>query len=426
VTHSWHPIDLAAIAVEPAKQPTTGGLIYPGGRHLLSGEPESGKSLLGLALLVTEVRAGNTVAWIDLESDESFLAERLRCFGVTADDLQRFAYFRPFDPIGTKGAAETIATFVAERRPSIVAFDAFAGLADLHGLDSWKTGDVERAYRLVLEPWRAEGAAILVVDHVVKAKGDRGRFAAGSERKLGAADVHIGLEVIDPFGRGRTGRAKVIIHKDRSGYLSRPRFGDFVLASDDEGIVTACALEAAPPEPDAFKPTTLMARVSEYLEKQREGVSRSRVKENVKGRAEWVAVAIDHLVADGYATEQPGNRGTKLLSHVRPYTPDPTPDPFPEQVGTRGNRSLGWKGTTPSPVPGVYTPEQGTGRTSLAPEQGRPETLAEESERLLTADERAALRAEIDRQTRERIDNRPKLTEEDRALFADDDMGGKA
>jgi hypothetical protein len=101
---------------------------------------------------------------------------------------------------------------IADHPPSLVVFDAFAGLLDLHNLDGNKTGDVERGYRAIIEPWRANGAATIVIDHVVKARGDRGRFAAGSERKLGAVDVHIGLETIEPFGRGRSGRAKVTVH----------------------------------------------------------------------------------------------------------------------------------------------------------------------------------------------------------------------
>jgi KaiC/GvpD/RAD55 family RecA-like ATPase len=166
--HSWHPIDLAAVESRPATQPDTGRLIYPGGRHTLTGEPEAGKGLFAMALAVAEIRAGRTIAWIDLESDEDFIAERVRCFGLDGDELQRFAYFHPTHPIGTTGALEAISEFLVERNPAIAVLDAFAGLADLHNLDSWKTDGVERTYRLVIEPWRQQGAATIVIDHVVK------------------------------------------------------------------------------------------------------------------------------------------------------------------------------------------------------------------------------------------------------------------
>jgi hypothetical protein len=42
------------------------------------------------------------------------------------------------------------------------------------------------------------------------------------------------LTLIEAFGRGRTGRAKIIAHKDRPGFLEKPSPGLFVLASDPE------------------------------------------------------------------------------------------------------------------------------------------------------------------------------------------------
>jgi hypothetical protein len=321
-----------------------------------------------MMLAVAEIRAGSTVAWVDRESDEAFVAERLRCFRVTADELQRFAYFRPIDPVGTKGVADTIATFLAERRPNVAIFDAFAGLLDLHNLDPNKAGDVERGYRAIIEPWRAEGAGTVVIDHVVKARGDRGRFAAGSERKLGGVDVHIGLEAIDPFGRGRSGRAKVVIHKDRHGFLPRPRFGDFVLASDEEGLVIACGLEPVADE-ETWRPTALMEKVSAYLERQREPVSRNTISRDVKGKRDYLLAAISHLIDDGYAIETDGARGAKCVTSVKPY-----PDQFPD-AGTAGNQSPGLGGLTSSPFPGVYP---GNGNQSDQAEQERLEAIGEE------------------------------------------------
>jgi len=368
--HSWYPINLAAIEPQPAKRPATGNLIYPAGRHTVTGEPEAGKGLFAMALAVTEIRAGNTVAWVDLESDEEFVAERLRCFGVEGDELRRFCYFHPNDPIGTLGATEAISVFLYQRRPTIVILDAFAGLADLHGLDSWKSDGVERTYRLVIEPWREYDAATIVIDHVVKSKGDRGRFAAGSERKLGAVDVHIGLDVLEPFGRGRTGRAKISIHKDRFGFLPRPRFGDFLLASDDAGTVTTCGIEP-PPIEEEWMPTALMAKVSAYLERQREGVPRSSIKRDVKGKGEYLIAAIDHLIAGGYAIEQPGERGAKLVTSLHAYHDG---DPFPYE-GTAGNTSPGHGGPTRSPFPVSI---HGNGNTSDQAELERLEGIGEE------------------------------------------------
>jgi AAA domain-containing protein len=363
--HSWKPIDLGAIEPKPPRRPSMcGSLFTAGARHLLSGEPEGGKSLLALAACVVELRAGNNVVWIDRESDPDFVAERLRCFGVSREEAARFAYIQPVDRVTSPGVAEAIAGLLNERKPTQVVFDAFAGLLDLHDLDGIKTTDVERGNRLIIEPWRQSGAATIVIDHVVKAKGDRGRFAIGSERKLGAVDVHIGLETIEPLGRGRCGRVKVLIHKDRFGFLPRPRFGDFVLESDEAGILTACRFESATDDP--FRPTVLMQRVSDELERHDEPVTRQTVKTNVKGKDKFVIQAIDCLIQEGHVGEQAGERGSRLLSLIKP---------FPAE-GMAGHGSEGLSTVDLCPMPRVYNAGMGMGHRAV-PLIGEPNFLVE-------------------------------------------------
>jgi hypothetical protein len=323
------------------------GLLYPGSRHSISAEPEAGKGLLSVALALPELRKPGVVVWIDLESDPHFIRERFRCFGATDDDLKLLVYINPSEPVGTPGVADRISRIVWDTLPALVVFDAFAGILDLHQLDPWKPGDVEKAYRTVIEPWRESGAATLVHDHVVKRKGDRGRFATGSERKLGAVDVHFGLDVVKPFGRGRAGRAKIVVHKDRHGFLPRPAFGDFVLASDADGLVTAWAIEPAAGG-KGWRPTVLMQRVSEYLERQTDPVPRTHVASGVQGKTEYVLEAVDFLIDDGFAAEQKGAHGARLVSTLKPYR-DPSPD-----AGKGWERDDGPPDASLSQSPGVY------------------------------------------------------------------------
>ena len=313
---SWQPIDLSTVERLPAVRPTmAGNLFYPGGRHLLSGEPESGKSWLALHWCVEQIRAGAYVVWIDFETDPRFMAERLRCLGVTDEELRRFTYLQPWEPVTSRGVAEVIAWILETYKPTVVVFDAFAGLLDLHGLDSNKAMDIERGYRTIVEPWRKDGAATGVIDHVVKNTESRGRFTTGSERKLGAVDVHIGLRLSEPFGRGREGKAKVTIHKDRSGFLPRPLFGYFSMASDEEGVVSR--IEVLEGEDD-FKPTHLMQKVSAYLEREGER-SRNQIETEVEGKAEYVRKAIDLLVLEECISERKGERNARLFASIKPY-----------------------------------------------------------------------------------------------------------
>ena len=94
--------------------------------------------------------------------------------------------------------------------------------------------------RLWIEPFRLCDVATIVIDHVPKSLENRGRFAIGSERKVGSTDVHLGFEVVEPVRRGANGLYRVMVHKDRLGYLHRPKAAEFVLVSDpDTYAITA-------------------------------------------------------------------------------------------------------------------------------------------------------------------------------------------
>jgi hypothetical protein len=98
---------------------------------------------------------------------------------------------------------------------------------------------------------------VIVLDHLTKDKESRGRFAIGSERKVGGADVHLGFETTLPLARGKSGKARIVTHKDRPGYLPRRKCAELELISDpDSGRIswTLCPVD----QTDAhtpFRPT---------------------------------------------------------------------------------------------------------------------------------------------------------------------------
>src|SRR5205807_1588098 len=107
-----------------------------------------------------------------------------------------------------------------------VIIDAAAGAYDLQGLDDNKRKDVEEFMALWIEPFRLREVATIVIDHVTKSRDGRGKFAIGSERKIGSADVHLGFETVQPVRRGADGLYRVLVHKDRLGHLHRPQAAD--------------------------------------------------------------------------------------------------------------------------------------------------------------------------------------------------------
>jgi hypothetical protein len=63
-----------------------------------------------------------------------------------------------------------------------------------------------------------------------------------------------------------------------------------------------------------------MEKVSSYLQKQTEAVTFSTVKTDVVGEDKFIAVALERLIQEGYATETAGARNSRLVCHKVAYT----------------------------------------------------------------------------------------------------------
>lgn len=313
---SWRPIDLLTVGDGPSVLPTIGGLFYPGHRHVVMGEPESVKSWISLCIAADEVKRGEHVFCFDFESSPRDILGRLRDLRLTDGELERFHYIQPSEPL-----SGDLAGLARESKPSLCIVDAMIGALSLHGLDPNQAVDVESLHRHLIDPLASSGAAVVIIDHVAKDKERRGRFATGSERKIGRVDVALSVTMVSPFGRGRTARAVVTTMKDRPGCLLRPKAAEVELRSDPgSGKVTwSISFGGSESEGGSFRPTVLMQRVSEFLQAQSEAVTQSHVEASVYGQAKALRLATATLVDEGYVAQENGARGAKLLSSKRPY-----------------------------------------------------------------------------------------------------------
>lgn len=322
--HTWQPKDLLVEADADAIQPTILGLFYPTMRHGVTGETESLKTWLALVAAADEIAKGHNVLWLDFEMGGRQTLLRLRALGLTDDQISaHFTYLEPTEAIGEAGIRADVEQLLDERRPTLACVDAYEGASALHGLDPNASQDVEAFYRAIVDLLRSRDAAVLVIDHVPKAKDNRGKFAIGSQRKVSILDTHLGVEVIQPFGRGRTGKAKIVTHKDRPGFLPRPKAAELELRSDAvTGRVTWTLTHAentADDDDTVFRPTNLMEKASRYLELLTEPASRNSVQGAVGGNAKYLKLGIDTLVRELYVHEQDGARGARMLTSIRPY-----------------------------------------------------------------------------------------------------------
>jgi len=330
---TWEPLNLAALPDSDPPEPDLSGVGYRGGkRHLLIGPPESLKTWTAFAIGLDEIRRGGVVLHVDLEMSPVEPRRRLREMGATDEELAAWAYV---DPERAPAGGE-LEDLIGNHKPTLALIDASAGAFDLLDLDDNARKDAEVFARRLINPFYRAGVSTFTVDHVAKAADARGRWAIGSERKTGAADVVIGAKTIAPFSRGSIGRVALTTMKDRFGAIRRPQAAELELASDGSHITwTFKAPEIDEDAPDVWKPTELMARVLRFLEQQREPVSRNAIFRGVKGKRAYVLDAIQHVIDDGDARET-------LDALIYRY---PVPGRYPV---VPGNQSDSWYPGTPS------------------------------------------------------------------------------
>jgi hypothetical protein len=223
---SWAPVDLrAALAGGSSEPPPTllqrtddVCLLYRGKLHLVYGEPEVGKGWLALYAVAQCLLAGERVMYIDFEADELQIVSRLRELGVPAKTiLRRFTYVRPYEALTDDawGALEGVLDPV----PGLVVVDGVTEALTYQGLDLEGNTHTARWFALLPRRLALLGAAVIVIDHVVKDKEKRGRYAIGAQQKLAGADVGLSLEMQESLGRGREGSVRLLVTKDRPGHV---------------------------------------------------------------------------------------------------------------------------------------------------------------------------------------------------------------
>ncbi len=334
---SWRPQNLNDLPDQPPTPPELGNthLVYPGKRHVFSGPPESAKTLAAYCILIQVVRHGGTGILIDFEMGGYDARQRLRELGATAQEISQIAYVEPDE----RANVDRIAALIS-LQPDLVVIDAAAGIYSLEGLDDNKRGDVEKISNLYIRAfWRAEIATILL-DHVVKDAEGRGKYAIGSERKLGGADVHLGFEVVgkQAISRGGKGHYKITTHKDRGGYLKRGHLADLNLDShpDTHAIEWAFSEPVVTTDSKGHKRFTInMERISRLLETTTTPLGVGEVKRELGGKSEYVSKAITSLVDEDYVRQEEGPNSSKLLTSIKQYREDEDPLLKDETEGSR-------------------------------------------------------------------------------------------
>lgn len=225
---SWAPQDISDVLdgtfepVEPEVLEREDGqaLLYPGLVHSMHGESESGKSLVAQYTCAVEIQAGETVTYIDYESDRETVVGRLLLMGCSVEEIRDgLSYVHPEDDYGSTSQERAAFEALLQTRPTLVIIDGVTDSIGQAGLSSIDNDDNARWMRtLPRRIAKRTGAAVVLIDHVTKSAEGRGRFAIGGQAKMagldGAAYV---VDVISPAGKGQIGRLTLRIAKDRPG-----------------------------------------------------------------------------------------------------------------------------------------------------------------------------------------------------------------
>lgn len=333
---AWDAVELAPVlngervTLPPSVLARSDGvmLFYPGRTHVVMGETETGKSWLAQMATYQELALGHHVVFVDYEDTVELAVERLLTLGSRPEDiLSRFSYYESPPRLGELGQGLILARCAELGRPSLVIFDGVTEVMSALGLDPEKGTDVAKFYGGMPLWFASTGAAVVMLDNVVKNETNRGRWAIGSERKLsGLTGAAYAMTNIRPFGRGRTGSSKVTISKDRPGHMRQHEGAGKAIATfeleswPDDKATARLGLPDPAIDPDQpFRPTVMMERVSKTLEAASAPLSGRAVRDQTTGKASLVSTALELLVADGFVEQIPGPRTASLHRSLRPF-----------------------------------------------------------------------------------------------------------
>jgi hypothetical protein len=383
---TWAPMDIAAILagdlspLEPTLLHRVDGipLLYPGRVSMFVGEPESCKSWAAQLAARQAIAAGGVVLYVDFEAEARDVVGHLLALGTNPDLLtEQLLYVRPEESFDEAGRTALLAA-VARRRPGYVVLDGVSSAMVAEGLEPNSNKEFLQWFTKLVSPLRActEGPMVLV-DHVSKDKEHRGDWAVGAGQKKARVDgAMLAFDLVQPFGRGKTGVISILLFKDRPGYLrgrtvNGKEIARLELVSDPETeqVAAQLLLPAAGSVPDRdekWRPTGLMERISQLLDRSDEPLSTGAIDRAVHGKATYIRQALDGLVEGGFAERVEGPRKASLYRSVNLFTATTTRSRSWEEVGT-GEDELPFEEADepadPRPIP-LSREGVGTGQTN--------------------------------------------------------------
>jgi hypothetical protein len=236
-------------------------------------------------------------------------------------------------PWAWDNAAEWVEGIVA--RYDVVGIDPLSAIESALDLNfEQRNTDYLAYYDRLIQPVTSKGVAVAMVDNIGHAI-DAQRRAKGASAKSDRADLTFACA---------TAPGGLVIRCTKVRTVRAPfRRGDEWLFDRDTQRIERKAQDAD--GDTTWRPTTLMARVSELIQSQ-PGIGKQAIRSGVQGRNVHIDQALRHLIEDGYVERREDGQAHRHHP-IRPYTADdePCPDRAPTTVPT-----------VPTLAPGVPAP----------------------------------------------------------------------
>ena len=367
---SWRFEDLTQLAsgVELPPTPTVfkredgQGLFYRGAVNDLHGEPGCGKSMIAQIAAAQELKQGHDVIYIDYEDSARNVVKRLLLLGVTGEQIVQHLHYvrpsaKPSSPTSLGGWRETLDY---ADTATLAVIDGVTSCLAYAGLDSNSGDDIAAWYNTMPRLISACGPAVVLIDHVVKSKDNRGRYAGGSMQKLALIDgISYSVDMTKPVGKGVRGTIVIKSGKDRISEIEEHCAVSW--GSNGSHLREAARIEINSTNPklmhvtiarpnmmpsedrqakrDNFRPTGLMEKLSQLIENSIEEPSQSELFDALKsdGSSAKTAImskAIRLLLEEGYVTNRASKHNRACYRSIRAYRQmdDPKSDSFVDRM----------------------------------------------------------------------------------------------
>lgn len=343
---TWRPVDLAAVLADGYEPPrptmclvegSEYGLFYAGRINAIFGDSGGGKTWVALWAIKEIIQNGQDAVLVDYEDHPAAAVSRLEALGCTRKSiLKHLIYIQPQERWNNI-AEQNLIEGLAGRNVKFAAIDSTGEGMALDGVNPNADDEVARWFRGVARTLATMGAAVVLIDHVPKVQaGSRNTdFASGSQRKRAAVNgAAYYLEVISAPARDADGKFKLSTRKCRFGWRKHGTIACEVEMKNRED----CSIEFTITQPEkrevsSFRPTWIMQKLSEWLEKTGQPVSWRQAREAPVGRAGGKAdrgtidAALACLRDDGFISWPKG----KPIEHVSSYVASADPK-NPERV----------------------------------------------------------------------------------------------